>query len=151
MKNMAQNKTKEFHKEKEKSQAELLAEAMYQQTMDVVNGYIGYDDMVNHPTHYANSCSIECIQSMEIAFGIEYTAVYCLINAYKYLWRRKAKNGSQDVKKALWYLDRYHMYHGRLATKVSIERMIELEEKAEFMRNIADVAMEEYGEKENEK
>lgn len=138
------------NKKKEKSQAELLAEAMHQQTMDVVDGYVGRVDMVNHPPHYADSCSIECIESMEITFGVEYTAIYCLINAYKYLWRRKAKNGSQDVKKALWYLDRYNMYHGKLATKVSIERMIELEEKADFMRNIADVTKGE-GEKENEK
>lgn len=136
--NMAQNKTKE------KLQAELLAEAMHQQTI------ISHTDMVNHPPHYADSCSIECIEAMEITFGVEYTAVYCLINAYKYLWRRKAKNGSQDVKKALWYLDRCNMYHGKLATKVSIERMIELEEKADFMRNIADATKGE-GEKENEK
>lgn len=167
--NMTQNKTKKIKKkcfntkevfgdvpkaddianysamdDKEKSQAELLAEAMHQQTMDVVNGYISHADMVNHPSHYADSCSIECIESMEIAFGVEYTAVYCLINAYKYLWRRKAKNGSQDVKKALWYLDRYNMYHERLATKVFIERMIELDEKADFLRNIADTALEEY-------
>ena len=44
------------NKKKEKSQAELLAEAMHQQTMDVVNGYVGHADMVNHPEHYANSC-----------------------------------------------------------------------------------------------
>lgn len=167
--NMTQNKTKKIKKksfntkevfgdvpkagdianysvmnDKEKSQAELLAEAMHQQTI------ISHADMVNHPPHYADSCSIECIQAMEITFGVEYTAIYCLINAYKYLWRRKAKNGSQDVKKALWYLDRYNMYHGRLATKVSIERMIELEEKADFMRNIADTVKGE-GECEDEK
>lgn len=136
---------------KEKSQAELLSEAMHQQTMDVVNGYLGHADMVNHPPHYADSCSLECIESMEIAFGIKYTAIYCLINAYKYLWRRKAKNGSQDVKKALWYLDRFEKYYDVLELKISDERIKELFEKVGLLRNIADVAMEEYGEKENEK
>lgn len=149
--NIAQNKTKEFHKEKEKSQAELLAEAMRQRTMDVVNGYIGHADMVNHPSHYADSCSMECIESMEIAFGVEYTAVYCLINAYKYLWRRKAKNCSQDVKKALWYLNRYTSYVDNLGYVLSYEKIKQLDDKSRFMFKLAYKALEEYGDKEYEK
>lgn len=151
MKNMTQNKTKEFHKKEEKSQAELLAEAMHQQTMDVVNGYIGHADMVNHPSHYADSCSMECIESMEIAFGVECTAVYCLINAYKYLWRRKAKNGSQDVKKALWYLNRYTSYVDDLGYVLSYEKIKQLDDKSRFMFKLAYKALEEYGDKEYEK
>ena len=168
--NMTQNKTKKIKKkcfntkevfgdvpkvddiancsvmnDKEKSQAELLAEAMHQQTI------INHADMVNHPPHYADSCSIECIEAMEITFGVEYTAIYCIINAYKYLWRRKAKNGSQDVKKALWYLNRFEKYPVVLELKISDERIKELFEKVDLLRNIADVAMEKYGEKENEK
>lgn len=140
MKNMTQNKTKEFHKKEEKSQAELLAEAMHQQTMDVVNGYIGHADMVNHPPHYADSCSLECIESMEIAFGVEYTAVYCLINAYKYLWRRKAKNGSQDVEKALWYLDRYYSYVDMLSFTMPSDEYDMYNEKAHMMYDMATKA-----------
>lgn len=150
MKNMTQNKTKEFHKKEEKSQAELLAEAMHQQTMDVVNGYIGHDDMVNHPPHYADSCSLECIESMEIAFGIKYTAVYCLINAYKYLWRRKAKNGSQDVQKALWYLDRYYTYTDMLSFTMPSDEYDMYNEKARTMYDMATKAKGE-GDCENEK
>lgn len=142
--NMTQNKMKE------KSQAELLAEAMHQQTMDVVNGYLGHDDMVNHPPHYADSCSIECIESMEIAFGIKYTAVYCLINAYKYLWRRKAKNGLQDVKKALWYLDRYYSYIDMLSFTMPSDEYDMYNEKARTMYDMATKVKGE-GECKNEK
>lgn len=139
-----------YIKKKEKSQAEMLAEAMHQQTIGAVGGYIGHGDMVNHPSHYADSCSIECIESMEIAFGVKYMAVYCLINAYKYLWRRKAKNGLQDVEKALWYLDRYYSYADRLSFKMSSDEFEAYDEKVRMMYDIATEAKGE-GECENEK
>jgi len=63
-------------------------------------------DNVEHPAHYADSCSIECIDAMVIAFGYEDTITYCIINAYKYIWRWKNKNGIEDLKKADWYLDK---------------------------------------------
>lgn len=50
-------------------------------------------DNINHPSHYADSCSIECIDAMELIFGQEELAVYCVINAFKYMWRWKNKNG----------------------------------------------------------
>ena len=31
--------------------------------------------------------------------------LFCLCNAFKYLWRYKNKNGAEDIKKARWYLD----------------------------------------------
>ena len=130
--------------DKEKSQAELLAEAMHQQTI------ISHADMVNHPPHYADGCSIECIEAMEITFGVEYIAVYCLINAYKYLWRRKAKNGSQDVKKALWYLDRYYSYTDMLSFVMSTKEYDMYNEKAHMMYDMATKAKGK-GDCENEK
>ena len=63
-------------------------------------------DNVNHPSHYADSCSLECIDTMIIAFGYEYVFFYCLINAYKYVWRYKNKNGEEDVRKAEWYVNK---------------------------------------------
>lgn len=62
-------------------------------------------DMVNHPSHYADSCSMECIDVMEMIFGKRAVCLYALINAFKYAWRCKHKNGLEDVKKARWYLD----------------------------------------------
>ena len=64
-------------------------------------------DNVNHPAHYANSCSIECIDAMQATFGTKDLAKYCTINAYKYLWRYKGKNGVEDLKKAEWYLNKF--------------------------------------------
>ena len=64
-------------------------------------------DMVNHPPHYNQKgieC-IECIDAIEAATdtGFEY---YLQGNIMKYLWRYRYKDGSQDLKKALWYLNK---------------------------------------------
>ena len=61
-------------------------------------------DMVNNPPHY-NQKGIECIDAIEAATdtGFEY---YLQGNIMKYLWRYRYKDGSQDLKKALWYLNK---------------------------------------------
>lgn len=58
---------------------------------------------VDHPRHYEKTCSLECIEAMEIAFGAEAVINFCKLNAFKYLWRFKNKNGTEDLEKALWY------------------------------------------------
>lgn len=64
------------------------------------------EDMVNHPSHYADSTSIECIESMELTFGTEVVYHFAVGNAYKYLWRHKNKGRvEEDLNKANWY---YH-------------------------------------------
>jgi len=67
-------------------------------------------DQVNHPTHYTNHPSgIECIkvtQHMSFTLG----------NAFKYLFRAEAKNGDEDYRKALWYLDRGIKFRGGART-----------------------------------
>lgn len=63
------------------------------------------EDLINHPKHYADSCSLECIEAMEITFGINAVIQYCKIAAFKYIWRYKAKNGKEDLEKAKWYLE----------------------------------------------
>lgn len=60
-------------------------------------------DNVNHPKHYADTTSIECIEAMLIAFGREAVICFCKCNAFKYLWRYKNKNGGEDLEKATWY------------------------------------------------
>jgi hypothetical protein len=61
-------------------------------------------DMVNSPPHY-NQQGIECIEAIEAACGdgFEY---YLQGNIMKYLWRYRYKNGSEDLKKAHWYLEK---------------------------------------------
>jgi hypothetical protein len=64
-------------------------------------------DSVNHPTHYADSCSLECIDVMELILGDDHFAGFLLGNAFKYLWRHKHKGGKEDLRKAKWYLNKF--------------------------------------------
>lgn len=61
---------------------------------------------VDHPSHY-NQGGIECIDAMIAAFGKEAVENFCLVNAFKYVWRNRDKNGLEDVDKAIWYLTKY--------------------------------------------
>lgn len=63
-------------------------------------------DNVEHPTHYTGT-SIECIDAMAETQGEEAVKNFCICNAFKYLWRHNKKNGIEDVKKALWYLNKF--------------------------------------------
>ena len=68
--------------------------------------YKSNDDMVSHPSHYQSENGLEVIDVIE-AFtfdlkGIEATDTG---NIIKYICRWKNKNGLQDLKKAMWYLD----------------------------------------------
>ncbi len=63
-------------------------------------------DAVNRPEHYAHG-NIECIDAMLDTYGKEAVQHFCLLNAFKYLWRTEHKNGVQDIKKAIWYLNHY--------------------------------------------
>ena len=61
-------------------------------------------DMVNSPPHY-NASGIECIDAISAATG-EGFEYYLQGNILKYIWRYRYKNGTEDLKKAKWYLDR---------------------------------------------
>lgn len=49
---------------------------------------------------------MQCIDAMVIAFGASEVISHCKITAFKYLWRHRHKGGEEDVRKALWYLDK---------------------------------------------
>ena len=59
-------------------------------------------DMVNSPPHY-NKAGVECIDAIAAATGDGYE-YYLQGNIMKYLWRYRYKNGTEDLKKAQWYL-----------------------------------------------
>ena len=60
------------------------------------------NDMVNSPPHY-NKAGIECIDAIAAATGDGFE--YALqANIIKYVWRYRYKNGTEDLKKAQWYL-----------------------------------------------
>ena len=61
---------------------------------------------VDHPKHY-NEGNIECIDAMVEAFGKKAVQDFCIINAFKYVWRCRHKNNfDEDVEKAVWYLNK---------------------------------------------
>ena len=59
-------------------------------------------DKVNRHPHY-NKTGIECIAAIRAATGDGYE-YYLQGNIMKYLWRYRYKNGTEDLKKAQWYL-----------------------------------------------
>lgn len=54
-------------------------------------------DNIN-PKHYKNR-AFECIEFTQYLN-------FNLGNAFKYIWRHKEKGGSEDLEKAIWYLER---------------------------------------------
>lgn len=58
------------------------------------------NDTVDNPSHYtAHPSKVECIAITE-------HMNFCLGNAIKYIWRADLKGGSEDLKKARWYITR---------------------------------------------
>lgn len=91
----------------------------------------GKPDNINHPAHYEGNTSLECIDVMEIAFGQEAVAKFCLCNAFKYLWRHKHKGGAEDVQKAEWYLNHFESIMGEYSdVEDGYNKMRELVHKA---------------------
>ena len=63
-------------------------------------------DMVNSPAHYTKG-DIECIDAIaEAVKQLRGMEAMCTGNAIKYLWRWRYKNGTEDLKKAVWYIQR---------------------------------------------
>lgn len=59
-------------------------------------------DNVNHPKHYAMAQKSFILEPIDICEKYS----FCQGNAIKYLLRYENKNGVEDLKKALWYLNR---------------------------------------------
>ena len=64
------------------------------------------EEQINHPDRYAGG-KFECIDVMIDVFGEEAVKHFCLLNAFKYIWRQEKKGGVEDVKKAVWFLNKY--------------------------------------------
>jgi hypothetical protein len=63
-------------------------------------------DMINHPSHYETG-KYECIDVMAETQGTDAVKDFCICNAFKYIYRHRNKNGTEDIKKAIWYLNKY--------------------------------------------
>ena len=61
---------------------------------------------VNHPSHYIQGKfeTIEVIE--EFTKDLDGIEAFCIGNAVKYLSRWSYKNGVEDLKKAVWYINR---------------------------------------------
>lgn len=62
-------------------------------------------DPVNNPEHYTHG-RYECIDVMLDNFGPEAVENFCLLNAFKYIYRADRKGELEDIKKARWYLNK---------------------------------------------
>jgi hypothetical protein len=93
---MMQMRHEQFMKQMTKQQ-----EDAFEQSAKEVYGNV---DMVNSPPHY-NASGVECIDAIAAATGegFEYSLQ---ANIIKYVWRYRYKNGTQDLEKAKWYLDK---------------------------------------------
>lgn len=81
-------------------------------------------DPVEHPQHYTKF-KVECIDIMEMIFGIKTVMSFCLCNAFKYLFRCfHKKNTLEDIKKARWYLDKYIQLHEKETNNVQTQNLM---------------------------
>ena len=73
---------------------------------DCYNIVFGGKEEINHPDRYASG-KFECIDVMLDVFGADAVKHFCILNAFKYIWRAEKKNGVEDIKKAVWYLNKF--------------------------------------------
>lgn len=72
---------------------------------DSLPNYETDDKAVSHPDHYQSKSGLEVIEVIE-AFTSDLKGIEAVdtANVIKYICRWKKKNGLQDLKKAMWYL-----------------------------------------------
>ena len=88
--------------EQKKFDGEHLAEEMQKAYS---NKTVVENDVVNHPSHYTFG-NFECLEVMADVYGKDAVENFCICNAFKYIWRAKHKNGIEDIKKAVFYLNK---------------------------------------------
>lgn len=99
---------------------DIFTEAEREKVLELCGGI--ETDNVNHPSHYETG-KYQCIDVMEETQGTEAVKDFCICNAFKYIYRHSHKNGLEDAKKAVWYLNKYIEYGsigGSVSTNVSI-------------------------------
>ena len=73
-------------------------------------------EQINHPSHYSQNGRRECIEEMRVVFGDEAVREWCILTAYKYMYRAGNKSGNseeQDKAKMAWYLDYAEKMEGK--------------------------------------
>lgn len=61
---------------------------------------------IKRPTYYTKG--VECIDVMMQQFGANSVLQFCILNAFKYMFRCKQKHDDpiDDLKKAQWYINK---------------------------------------------
>lgn len=77
---------------------------------------------VEHPKHYNREGGMECIDEMVLLFGLQNTATFCKLNAWKYRYRAADKNGTEDLAKSDWYINKYKELQEQTEQKKREER-----------------------------
>ena len=96
-------------------------------------------DNVNHPAHY-NTGKYESIDVMVETQGVDAVKNFCICNAFKYIYRHRFKNGVEDIKKAVWYLNKYiELNEKEWEMKTILVPYDENMTKEELLKAIADV------------
>ena len=62
-------------------------------------------DSVKHPKHYTKG-KIECLDAIKESMSTKQYRGYLKGNIMKYLWRYEDKGGTEDLRKAEFYLKR---------------------------------------------
>lgn len=63
-------------------------------------------EMVNHPSHYQSDTGMEVIDVIRAyTKDLKGVEAFDIGNVIKYVLRYKKKNGVEDLKKAVWYLN----------------------------------------------
>lgn len=60
-----------------------------------------------HPSHYKLPNGMQVIDVEVAMFGKEWVQHHCICTAVEYLLRHMQKNGTEDVKKASWWVQHY--------------------------------------------
>ena len=64
------------------------------------------DEKVNHPSHYMAPGGMEAIDVISaFTADLQGLIAFDIGNAIKYICRFNKKNGTEDLKKAIWYLN----------------------------------------------
>lgn len=64
------------------------------------------EERVNHPSHYAGAGGLEAIDVISaFTADLQGLIAFDIGNALKYICRFNKKNGTEDLKKAIWYLN----------------------------------------------
>lgn len=112
------------------------------------------NDDTSHPDHYKTE-NYECYKVMEEVYGPVAFRAFCLLNAFKYLWRQGKKGpASEDVQKAKKYMELapntwdagelVSLYNAAVTHNIAVERQLQnLQEDFEDANTQAQALREE--------